>query len=103
MLSIALRSGRRYRPMLDAKSVLAAARGRWVEILKTAGLTDDQLDPKKHQPCPVCGGDDRYRAFDDVAETGGVLCNQCHKSDNKTGDKTLMWFAKMTFPQAIEN
>ena len=53
-----------------------AARGRWPEILSSlGGLTDQQLQDT-HQPCPLCGGSDRYR-FDDQNGSGSWFCNQC--------------------------
>jgi putative DNA primase/helicase len=56
--------------------IIDAARGRWPEILASlAGLTDKQLTDQ-HQPCPLCGGEDRYR-FDDRDGSGSWFCNQC--------------------------
>lgn len=53
-----------------------AARGRWPDILASlAGLTDQQLTDR-HQPCPLCGGEDRYR-FDDQDGSGSWFCNRC--------------------------
>ena len=57
-------------------SILDAANGRWLDLLQhLAGLTPDQLTDK-HQPCPLCGGKDRYR-FDDQDGTGSWYCNKC--------------------------
>lgn len=53
-----------------------AARGRWPGILAAlAGLSDQQLTDR-HQPCPLCGGEDRYR-FDDRDGNGTWFCNRC--------------------------
>jgi putative DNA primase/helicase len=53
-----------------------AARGRWPDILASlGGLSAPQLTDK-HQPCPLCGGEDRYR-FDDLDGSGSWFCNQC--------------------------
>jgi len=53
-----------------------AARGRWPQILSSlAGLSTQQLTDE-HQPCPLCGGEDRYR-FDDLDGSGSWFCNQC--------------------------
>ena len=53
-----------------------ATRGRWREILAClGGLSDRQLSDE-HQPCPMCGGTDRYR-FDDRDGAGTWFCNQC--------------------------
>lgn len=52
------------------------AQGHWPSILVAlAGLTESQLT-NKHQPCPLCGGEDRYR-FDDKDGQGTWFCNQC--------------------------
>ena len=64
--------------------ILEAARGRWPEILATlAGLSSDQLTDE-HQPCPLCGGTDRYR-FDDLDGSGSWFCNQCGGKDGRGG------------------
>ena len=34
----------------------------------------------KHQPCPCCGGKDRFR-FDDKDGYGTFICNQCGAGD----------------------
>jgi len=58
------------------RDILEAARGRWPEILHAlAGLSTDQLTDT-HQPCPLCGGNDRYR-FDDLDGKGTWFCNKC--------------------------
>lgn len=52
------------------------ANGHWPSILSAlAGLSSEQLTDK-HQPCPLCGGKDRYR-FDDQDGSGSWYCNQC--------------------------
>jgi putative DNA primase/helicase len=52
------------------------AHGQWPAILGAlAGLTTEQLTDR-HQPCPLCGGTDRYR-FDDQDGSGSWFCNQC--------------------------
>ncbi len=79
-----------------------AARGRWAEILTAlAGITTDILDGR-HHACPKCGGEDRFRAFDDFRETGGVFCNQCHADKNHDGVSTLQWAVGIDFKAAIK-
>lgn len=64
--------------------ILNAAAGRWPELLSAlCGLTPDQLTDR-HQPCPSCGGKDRYRWDKDDAE-GGWFCNQCGGKDQMGG------------------
>lgn len=61
-----------------------AARGRWPGILASlAGLSDQQLSDR-HQPCPLCGGEDRYR-FDDRDGSGSWFCNRCGGKNQQGG------------------
>ena len=56
--------------------LMEAARGRWPDLLASlAGLSTKELTDE-HQPCPLCGGEDRYR-FDDIDGSGSWFCNQC--------------------------
>ncbi|MEZ6038898.1 MAG: primase-helicase zinc-binding domain-containing protein [Planctomycetaceae bacterium] len=90
-----------------AHDVKRLASGRWVQILEAmGGLTSLQLNPSVHGPCPKCGGTDRFRALDDVAETGGLFCNQCHNGDSspKSGDglAAIQWLCECSFPDALK-
>src|SRR5215472_10049950 len=51
------------------------ARGRWREILSLLGV-DSRFLVNKHGPCPLCGGNDRFR-FDDRDGSGSYICNRC--------------------------
>ena len=65
------------------------ALNRWSSILADlAGLSPEQLTDK-HQPCPLCGGEDRYR-YDDKDGTGSWYCNQCGGRDQRGGGGTGM-------------
>ena len=65
-------------------SAIDAASGRWPELLcALAGLSPEQLTDK-HQPCPACGGEDRYR-WDRDDGPGGWFCNQCGGKDHAGG------------------
>ena len=65
-------------------SAIDAASGRWPELLGAlAGLSAEQLTDK-HQPCPACGGEDRYR-WDRDDGPGGWYCNQCGGKDHAGG------------------
>lgn len=65
---------------IDANEVKHAANGKWPSILAhCAGLDERQLS-NRHQPCPACGGTDRYR-FDDKAGDGEHFCNGCGAGD----------------------
>lgn len=65
-------------------SITDLTNGRWPDLLAHfCGLTPEQLSDK-HQPCPLCGGKDRYR-FDDQAGTGSWYCNKCGGKDQTGG------------------
>lgn len=53
----------------------AIARHQWQYILSSIGIEARYLRDT-HQPCPLCGGKDRYR-FDDKDGNGTYYCNQC--------------------------
>ena len=55
--------------------IVEAARGKWHGILPQLGI-DSRFLVKKHGPCPVCGGKDRF-IFDDKEGRGTYHCNQC--------------------------
>ena len=79
--------------------------GRWPDLLmQLAGLTPDQLTDT-HQPCPLCGGEDRYR-FDDLNGTGSWFCNQCggkdHTGGGGNGMDMLMRRTGLTYPEACK-
>ncbi|MDO4879526.1 MAG: primase-helicase zinc-binding domain-containing protein, partial [Neisseria sp.] len=44
--------------------IRAAAYGRWPEIHAALGIPAKLLNTRKHQPCPHCGGKDRFRYTD---------------------------------------
>lgn len=63
---------------INAAVITAEALNQWREILTSNGLSLPA--PRKHGPCPVCGGRDRFR-FDDKEGRGTWLCNQCGAGD----------------------
>lgn len=65
--------------MQHKRSVREIAQGRWPGILTAFGLTDKQLSGK-HTPCPVCGGNDRFR-FDNKDARGTFYCSHCGAGD----------------------
>ncbi|MFB2728716.1 primase-helicase zinc-binding domain-containing protein [Shewanella mangrovisoli] len=54
-------------------TLVATANGHWFDVLNGLGIS---IHVNKHQPCPVCGGKDRFR-FDDKDGRGTWFCNQC--------------------------
>ena len=88
-----------------ATDLITAATGRWCEILSAlAGLRPEQLC-NRHQPCPICGGRDRYR-FDDKDGSGSWFCNQCGGKDHLggagSGMDLLMRVRHWSFRQACQ-
>ncbi len=79
------------------------ARGRWLQIISAlSSISPDILDSRKH-PCPKCGGDNRFRAYDDFNQEGGLLCSHCHQPSAKTADgfASLQWLNGWTFQESI--
>ena len=65
---------------------------RWSDILSQFGIEEKVLN-KRNQPCPFCGGKDRFR-FTDHLGTGAFICNKCGNGD---GFELLMRFTGMDF------
>jgi len=87
------------RPRYDLADVKAAADGHWAAIInRLAGIDDDYLTCT-HGSCPKCGGNDRWRVFDDFSETGGAICNQCGKFGD--GLALLKWYLGIGFPEVV--
>ena len=49
---------------VDAETVRRAAFGRWSDILQALGMSAEVLAKKRNQPCPACGGTDRFQFID---------------------------------------
>jgi len=65
-------------------TTLEAADGQWPRLLmELGGLSAEQLKDS-HQPCPACGGTDRYR-WDRDDGPGGWFCNRCGGKDHAGG------------------
>jgi putative DNA primase/helicase len=71
----------RQRPYLDAKVVRRSASGRWPELLQSLGIPASVLSNKRNQPCPACGGRDRFVFIDKGA--GRFVCRAL---DGQGGD-----------------
>lgn len=74
------------------------ASGHWVELLTSAGIPREHLDGRGH-PCPKCAGTDRFAAFKDVQQTGGVHCRKCFDNGGD-GFATVSWLLGLNFGQA---
>ena len=78
--------------MYQKEDVLPYMKGMWREALQSiCGLHNDVFNGK-HQPCPHCGGKDRFRWTDKLAEKGdgGAVCNACGN------DSGIGWIMKLT-------
>ena len=62
--------------LFELSDIRAGACGRWPQIDAALGIPAHLLNKRKHQPCPSCGGKDRYR-YTDHQDTGAYFCNQC--------------------------
>lgn len=71
--------------------------GRWVGIYANHGLK--QILNGKHQPCPICGGSDRFR-FTNFQNRGGVFCNSCGPMD---GIEFLQRFKGVGFKELADD
>jgi putative DNA primase/helicase len=75
------------------------AYGRWPEILVHAGI-DNSCFSRKHGPCPLCGGKDRYRWTN---KDGGLwVCNSCNEGKYANGFKMLMEHLGLDFRGAAD-
>ncbi|WP_158006996.1 DUF7146 domain-containing protein [Piscirickettsia litoralis] len=87
---------------INAKQVREKAQNQWLCVL--SGLAP-QLEsalkkPGRHVSCPVHHGQDGFRLFKDVNETGGGICNSCGaKSD---GFELLKWLNGWSFRETLE-
>jgi hypothetical protein len=83
----------------DKTEVKQAAAGQWQRICESLGL---RFELGKHQPCPKCGGTDRFRPFDDFEQTGGMICGAggCNVSC-PDGFDALAWFHGWEFTEAV--
>lgn len=86
----------------NADDVISSMRGQWVDFLGQCAGFDDRVFNKKHQPCPMCGGKDRFR-FDDNLEfrgDGGYICGQCGSG---SGMKLYTEATRVGFGTALED
>lgn len=73
------------------------AEGRWPAILASLGVPEKILS-KKNQPCPWCGGKDRFR-FTDHEGRGSWICNHCGTGD---GIRLVMQMQGLDFKTACQ-
>ena len=73
--------------------------GRWPEIHAALGIPAKLLNTRKHQPCPHCGGKDRFR-YTDHKHGGGYICNQCTPEGGSGFDLLTLVFG-YSFTEAV--
>lgn len=66
--------------MIDIDKLKSVTTGKWVDILLSQGI---DVGDGNHQPCPLCGGKDRFR-FDNKEGSGSYICGQCGAGDGWT-------------------
>ena len=71
-----------------------AAKGKWKGILLALGIPETTLRDK-HGPCPMCGGEDRFR-YDNKEGRGTYVCGQCGAGD---GMKLAIGFTGRPFTE----
>ncbi|WP_200918065.1 toprim domain-containing protein [Jeongeupia sp. HS-3] len=79
---------------LDLNTLKDLARDRWPAILQAAGIEAHHLG-KRHCPCPICGGKDRFR-FTDRDGRGCFVCNK-HRPDGGDGFHLLADWLRCDF------
>lgn len=57
------------------RAVKQRAHGQWTQILLALGVAEEVLN-RKNQPCPMCGGTDRFQYTDRFGE-GNYHCRGC--------------------------
>lgn len=74
------------------EDVLPYMKGMWRDALQSICGLHNEVFNKKHQPCPHCGGKDRFRWTDklDIDGDGGAICNGCGN------DSGIGWMMKLT-------
>jgi putative DNA primase/helicase len=75
----------------------ARAEGRWPEILLSCGVPEQVLN-RRNQPCPACGGTDRFQ-FTDKYRAGNYYCRGCGPGD---GFKLLQFCCGINFVDAVK-
>lgn len=83
-------SNSRRRP--DAEEL---ADGKWDDVLAAAGFPSAMLH-RRHQPCPTCGGKDRFKFYN--LKSGKNWCNVCGMSSS--GMNVLMSHLGVSFIEA---
>jgi hypothetical protein len=84
----------------DIRDVKRHAQGQWLSIFIGLSVVGVEYLTTNHGPCPVCGGEERFRLFDDFDETGGAVCNQCGSFAD--GLAVIEWLTGWPFPVVLD-
>lgn len=86
---------------LDVTTIREAARGHWDAIFCALAptLKAAMQHPGKHVPCPVHGGKDGFRLFEDYREAGSCVCNTC--GNFRDGFAALQWLHGWSFAYTL--
>ena len=87
---------------MDKNVVKARAAGHWAHVVRSLCSVDPEVLNGRKQPCPKCGGHDRFRVFDDFNATGGFICNQCKNETNGDGLALVQWLNGWTFEETVD-
>lgn len=87
--------------LVNLSDLISRASGRWIEILfaLAPGLHQAIAQFPRHVPCPVHGGIDGFRLFNDAQAKGGGVCNTCgHKA---SGFALIAWANGIAWYDAV--
>ena len=86
----------------DIENMKKLCKNRWPQIITSKAPELKEAIEKRpaHCKCPVHGGVDGLRAFNDFDETGGMVCNTCGFFHD--GIETLIWIKNWNFRITIE-
>ncbi|AMV31584.1 Zinc-binding domain of primase-helicase [Pirellula sp. SH-Sr6A] len=79
-------------------AIKQAAHGRWRSILALPLTRDDAGG----QPCPKCGGEDRFHTDREFDDNGKVYCRGCLSKGSGDGISTFAWFNGIENKEAIK-
>lgn len=89
------------RDSVKLKKLLA---GKWLDALKFVSNNDELAYAADHVgesvPCPIAGGTDGFRFFEDANETGGAVKHAGEVFPD--GFALLMWLKGWTFPETFD-
>lgn len=86
----------------DIATVKEHATGQWSRIITTLCDIDPQKLNGRNHPCPKCGeGKDRFFAYKDFDQKGGVHCRKCGKKCSD-GIATVAWLLGVDFKESLK-